>query len=307
VLAELLQMEARPERFLDQAVAALCELPSVAGVTWRAGAGRGERGSRTPHVVEFANSELALSISSRYRLGPALQWHLHLMGQLLGEFYLAKLREEKLRESSYLQAVHETGARTTHDIMNVLCSVATDSDYRDSGQLNALVRRQLPLVAQRLAQTLERLQRPQAETESYIPAAHWWEAIARQYQSEGVEFMPARLAAEARVPRSLFDSVADNLIRNALAKRAQEPGIRVRASLGPEGLRVCDSGSAVPPQIEAGLMRAAVSSSTGLGIGLYQAARQAEANQYRLVLESNRDGEVCFALQGSTPAAISLP
>jgi len=319
VLAELLQRETRPERFLEQAVAALAELPWVAGVAWRAGGPRGERGSRTPNVVEFANGELELSIFSPYRLGPTLQWHLHLLGQLLGGFYIAKLREEKLRETSYLQAVHETGARTTHDIknllqsLNVLCSVATGSDYRDSSQLNALVRRQLPLVAQRLAQTLERLQRPQAESESYIPAAHWWEAISRQYQSEGVEFVPGRLAADARVPRSLFDSVADNLIRNALAKRAEEPGVRVRVSLEADVLRVCDTGSAVPADMAAGLLRSPVSSSGGLGIGLYQAARQAEAAGFRLALEKNRDGEVCFALraavqdQGSTPAAISLP
>ena len=38
----------------------------------------------------------------------------------------------------------------------------------------------------------------------------------------------------------------------------------------------------------------------GLGIGLYQAARQAEAGGYRLALESNRDGEVCFTLTGTT-------
>jgi signal transduction histidine kinase len=319
VLAQLSQEEARPERFLEQAVASLGELPAVAGVAWHGGAARGELGSRTPHVVEFANRELELSIFSRYRLGPALQWHLHLLGQLLGEFYIAKLREEKLRESSYLQAVHETGARTTHDIknllqsLNVLCSVATGPDYRDSAQLNALVRRQLPLVAQRLAQTLERLQRPQVEAENYVPAAHWWDAIARQYQSEGVEFVPGRLAADARVPRSLFDSVADNLIRNALAKRAEEPGIRVRVSLEADVLRVCDSGSAVPPEVAAGLMRSPMRSTGGLGIGLYQAARQAEASGYRLMLENNRDGEVCFALRadaqshGSTPAAISLP
>jgi hypothetical protein len=31
---------------------------------------------------------------------------------------------------------------------------------------------------------------------------------------------------------------------------------------------------------------------------LYQAARQAEAAGYRLALESNREGEVCFALSG---------
>jgi signal transduction histidine kinase len=305
VLAELSQIEARPQRFLDEAVAALCGLPAVAGVGWRAGEAAGERGEHTPQAVEFANSELTLTVYSRYRLGPALQWHLHLLGQLLGEFYLAKLREEKLRQASYLQAVHETGARTTHDIknllqsLNVLCSVALGEGSRDAGQSNALVRRQLPLIAERLAQTLERLQRPGGGDETLVGAAPWWEALARQYQGEGVEFEPAAVAPGTQLPRSLFDSVADNLIRNALAKRAAEPQLRVRASLreGPGvTLRVCDSGAAVPTETADALMRAPVVSRSGLGIGLYQAARQAEAQGYRLALEKNEDGQVCFAL-----------
>ncbi len=317
VLARGLQNEARPERFLEQALAALERLPSVAGVAWRAGGAEGERGERTAHVVEFASGELALRMFSRYRLSPALHWHLHLLGQLLAEFYAAKLREEKLRETSYLQAVHETGARTTHDIknllqsLNVLCSVAA-AENADTARLNALVRRQLPLVAQRLAQTLERLQRPQADAD-WAAAAPWWEALSRQYQGEAVEFAPAVLAPGARVPRALFDSVADNLIRNALAKRRDEPQISVRVSMDGDGLRVCDTGSPVPAQVLAGLLRAAVASTTGLGIGLYQAARQAEASGYRLVLEKNEPGEVCFALleeqrdYGSTPAVASRP
>ena len=112
------------------------------------------------------------------------------------------------------------------------------------------------------------------------------------------------LPPETRVPRSLFDNVADNLIRNALAKRATEEHTKVRATLEcGEGvtLRVRDSGRAVPAQIESSLLRAPVTSEGGLGIGLYQAARLAESKGYRLILESNRDGEVCFALSG--PAA----
>src|SRR5256714_2265939 len=130
VLAELSQIETRPQRFLDDAVRALHAVPSVSAVRWQAGDTQGERGERTAYAVAFANSELALTIYSRYRLGPALQWHLHLLGQLLGEFYVAKLRETELREASYLQAVHETRARTTHDIkkplqsLQLLCSVA---------------------------------------------------------------------------------------------------------------------------------------------------------------------------------------
>jgi signal transduction histidine kinase len=309
VLAELLQVEARPERFLAEAVAALLRVPSVAGVRWRAGEAADEQGSRTPQAVDYASSELALTIYSRYRLGPTLRWHLHLLGQLLGEFYVAKLREEKLRQASYVQAVHETGARMTHDIKNllqslsVLTSVAARDDGADSAQLQALLRRQLPLIERRLAETLEKLQRPQERAENYVAARSWWESLARQYRNEGVEFEPAIPPPGVRLPRSLFDSVADNLIRNALAKRAGDEGLRVRVALecGERlALRVCDSGEALPAEIAASVLRAPVSSRGGLGIGLYQAARQAEASGYRLALESNRDGEVCFALTATT-------
>jgi signal transduction histidine kinase len=306
-LAELLSLEPRPERFLVEAVGGLRRLPSVAGVRWRAGESSGEQGERTPHGVDFENSALSLTVFSRYRMSPALHWHLHLLGQLLGEFYIAKLREEKLRQQSYLQAVHETGARMTHDIknllqsLNVLCSVAGQESHRDSRELQALVRRQLPVIAQRLSATLEKLQHPQDAGESYVAADAWWEGLARQYRSEGVDFEPLKQAQNARLPRSLFDSVADNLIRNALAKRAIEKSIRVQVSLeaGERTVfRVRDSGSAVPEEVEATLLREPVSSRGGLGIGLYQAARQAEAAGYSLRLETNRDGEVSFVLSG---------
>jgi signal transduction histidine kinase len=316
LLAELLRTEEQPLRYLHEAVASLAQLPAVSGVAWRAGNTRGERGIRTPQIVEYSNAELELRMFSRYRLTPALEWHLQLLGRLLGEFYLAKLREEKLQQATYLQAVHETGARTTHDIknllqsLNVLVSVAADSDAHDATRLNALVRRQLPLVAERLSQTLERLQRPKPEGETYLPATIWWDAVSRQYLNEGVEFLPAKTAMDARVPRSLFESVADNLIRNALVKRASGRRVRVWVSLetGEElKLRVCDDGETIAEEIAVGLFRAPLASTDGLGIGLFQAARQAEASGFRLLLEKNSAGEVCFCLQGRIPAETSLP
>jgi signal transduction histidine kinase len=308
MLAELLQLEPRPDRFLVEAVGALRRLPSISGVHWRAGESQGEQGERTPNTVEFENSALALTMYSRFRISPALHWHLHLLGQLLGEFYIAKLREEKLRQATYLQAVHETGARMTHDIknllqsLNVLCSVAAEEGNRDSREVQALVRRQLPVIAQRLAATLGKLQRPQEGGETYVLAETWWDALARQYRSEGVEFMAERLPRNARLPRSLFDSIADNLIRNALAKRELDEALRIVVTLTFNGevvLRVKDSGSAVPEELEKKLLRAPVASHGGLGIGLYQAARQAEAAGYSLALETNREGEVAFSLRGS--------
>jgi len=307
MLAELTQLEARPARFLADAAAALLRVPSVSGVTWRTAESKGEMGARTDYAVEFENSALGLTIHSRYRMSPALHWHLHLLGQLLGEFYIAKLREEQLRQQSYLQAVHETGARMTHDIknllqsLNVLCSVAAEERNRDSRDLQALVRRQLPAITQRLAATLEKLQRPQEESESLVAAQAWWERLMRQYRAEGVHFDLGRGRTGVRLPRSLFDSVADNLVRNALAKREADTSVRIVVSLTLDGevaLRVKDSGRAVPDELAARLLRGPVASQGGLGIGLYQAARQAEAAGFTLSLETNRDSEVCFALKG---------
>jgi len=311
-LAELSQIEARPDRFLAEGVAGLVRLPWVAGTSWRAAHGQGEAGHSSRHSVEFANSELGLTIYSRYRSSPALHWHLHLLGQLLAEFYSAKLREQKLKQATYIQAVHETGARVTHDVknllqsLNVLCTVAERDANRDSPELLALFRRQLPAISRRLAETLERLRQPQAEAQTFVPAVEWWTSLARQYEEEGVAFSAQDLPANALVPRALFDSVADNLIRNALAKRDTSIGLRVRVELrcGEKvELRVCDTGAAVPEDVARDLFRGPIPSKRGMGIGLYQAARQAQMNGFELTLESNQDSNVCFALTGNARGA----
>lgn len=302
LLAELSQLETRPERFLAEGMGSLARLPWIAGATWRANEQRGEIGARSDHAVTYETPELELTIYSRYRTSPALHWHLHLLGQLLSEFYAAKRREQQLRDTSYLQAVHETGARLTHDVknllqsLNVLCSVAAQDD---SPQAQALMRRQLPAIAQRLSATLEKLQRPGEGDAQLAPAHEWWQALVRQYQGQGVEFSAERLEPDLRLPRALFESVADNLLQNALAKRAGGAEVSVRVTLvcgAAAELRVCDSGKAVPAELEQALLRAPVPSATGLGIGLYHAARHAETAGYVLSLVSNRDGEVCFAL-----------
>ncbi len=304
-LAELSRMEARPKRFLAEGVAGLARLPWISGAVWQTEEQRGEVGTRSDHAVVHAGEGLELTIYSRYRTSPALQWHMRLLGQLLAEFYAAKLREELLRESSYLQAIHETGARLTHDVknllqsLNVLCSVASKDETPES---QALIRRQLPAIAQRLTATLEKLQSPGDDDLQKIPLREWWDDLARRYQSQNLEFSANGLEAEMVVPKSLFDGVAENLLQNAIAKRIGGKVVRVQVMINGSGtpeLHVCDSGAAVAPDLVNSLFRAPVPSSTGLGIGLYQAARRAESIGYVLALTENRDGEVCFAL---TPA-----
>jgi signal transduction histidine kinase len=304
-LAELSRKEAKPTRFLAEGVAGLARLPWIAGAAWQADDQHGEVGARSEYAVVHAGEGLELTIFSRYRTSPALQWHMQLLGQLLTEFYAAKLREEMLRESSYLQAIHETGARLTHDVknllqsLNVLCSVAARDDSPES---QALIRRQLPAIAQRLSATLEKLHRPAGEDAQRISLRAWWDDLERRYQGQHVEFAVSDLEGERLVPRSLFDGVAENLLQNALAKRGGGNIVRVQVTIKGGAaleLRVCDSGAAVAADIAKVLFRAPVPSSTGLGIGLYQVARRAESGGFVLTLVENRDGEVCFVLSAA--------
>ena len=320
-LAALSQSQQRPERFLAEGVEGLLRLPWISGATWRSARGDGSVGESTQQTVELTKEELSLVIYSRYSLTPALRWHLLLLSQLLAEFYVAKQREEQLQNTAYLQAVHETGARLAHEVKNILQSLSALASVRaaaepvDAGRAAAFFDRQLPMIQARLTETLEKLRRPLVTPERQVDLDAWWEAVCARYPNPGIDFIRGTLHAGVWMPGTLFDHVVDNLLQNALAKRNANPAVRIRVTLDAADsgacLRVEDSGAAVRPEVEATLLHAPVRSDSGLGIGLYQAARQAAAQGYRLVLEENRDGAVRFALvpeaQGSTPAAVSRP
>ncbi len=320
-LAGLSQAQPRPERFLAEAVEGLVRIPWVMGATWRWARGEGAAGESSRHVVELEKDDLTLTIYSRFSLSAALRWHLLLLGQLLAEFHTAKLREEQLQNMAYLQAVHETGARLAHEVKNILQSLRALSAMRasddpaDAARAAAFLEQQLPAIESRLADALEKLRRPAVTPERQMEAGGWWEAIQTRYPNPGIEFIRGALDSGAQLPGLLFDHVIDNLLHNALAKRNANPSVRIRVSFevreGAPRLSVEDSGAAVPPDVVGSLLHAPVRSDEGLGIGLYQAARQAVEQGYRLALEENRDGCVRFVLateaQGSTPAAVSRP
>jgi phosphoglycerate-specific signal transduction histidine kinase len=186
--------------------------------------------------------------------------------------------------------------------LNNLCFLAQAPDDSDGERLNLLVQRQLPQITQRLQQTLEKLQTPQAGpggVAQEVLAEGWWQALQQRYAHDEILFSPVVFAEAARLPAVLFDSVADNLLHNALQKRQGESGLIVRVALAADARRlsVCDGGSALRADIVDVLLRAPVPSDTGFGIGLYHAASQAEAYGYELRLASNVAGEVCFELK----------
>jgi sensor histidine kinase regulating citrate/malate metabolism len=99
------------------------------------------------------------------------------------------------------------------------------------------------------------------------------------------------------VPVDLFDSVAENLINNALNKpSANHVELRLLSSDETIVLSVCDDGEAISADIENSLFVKPISSGNGMGIGLYQSAIMAHAFTYELELSQNERGRVCFNL-----------
>jgi len=306
-LAELSQMESRPDRFLKEACAGLARLPWVTGGFWHTSNESGDFGTVSKNSVEHTNPEIHLRVFTRSPLSPSLVWHFHLLGQLLGEFYIAKMREQKLQQQTYVQAVHETGARVTHDVknllqsLNVLCSAVERDASSDPAAITALVRRQLPVISQRLQQTLDKLQKPQSDTGSFVQAKIWWDGFRRSYGNRGVEFLEHDVEAGVFLPKELFDSAGDNLMQNALRKRKADEQVAIQVSfLCRESIEfsVCDTGDPVAAEVLQGLLRGPVPSQTGYGIGLYQSSRLAEISGFALALTRNERGRVCFTLRG---------
>lgn len=304
-LAGLAERELQPQRFLALALEHTLELPWVSGVQWSEPLGDGELGMRSDHAAEFMFRDLQLKIYTRWPLSPAVVLHLNLLTQMVGHFHEAKRREQIQRQNAYAQAIHETGARLTHDVKNLLqslrslCAAAETSGADQAAALQALMQRQLPQITQRLNVTLDKLKAPQEAEASRVGAALWWDGLTQRYSGRGILFSSEGLAAEATLPSELFDSVADNLIENALAKKSGDGGIEVRVTFSAArggALTVCDSGAAVPRAVASQLFGAPLPSQSGLGIGLYHAAKQADRLGYRLALAANEPGRVCFSL-----------
>jgi len=311
-LAQLSRDEADPAKFFGEAMHALGRLAIVAGARWNGPgfAGEfGEVGGRHMVVIDTATqaagaARIEVAIYTRELLSPAFVWHFKLLIQIAAEFYGAKAREARLRSQQYLRAVHETGARLTHDVKNLLQSLngilGAAAEVRDDAQVRQLVQRQLPVITQRLAQTLDKLQQPSTDSQRLLRLTAWWNVLRRLYENEPVIFTEAVIETDLPIAQNLFDSVADNFLQNALQKRASGPAIEIRVDLvcrsGRIEFSVTDGGAPMDAEAASRLFDWPLPSHHGLGIGLYQAARQAEALGYRLRLAENREGCVRFAL-----------
>jgi C4-dicarboxylate-specific signal transduction histidine kinase len=157
----------------------------------------------------------------------------------------------------------------------------------------------LPQITERLKATLDKLQRPQVESGSDIPAAEWWGRLRDRHAGDTVRWVGGPLE-KTLLSAALFDSVAENLLQNALVKQQYERGLEITVELTVDRnnpvLAVSDNGQAIAPAVANRLLKDPVQSAYGLGIGLYHAARQAEEAGYVLDLAENRPGAVRFTL-----------
>ena len=308
-LTNLARNVGEPAEFVAQSCAELgSRLPWISGMTWASDGVRGESGRLKGSQREFRHQNIVATIYTRYPLAPSLVWHINLLVQILAEFHADKQRARQLKNLSYLQAVHETGARLTHDVKNLLqslqtlCRAAEEDGAETTPEFHALLRRQLPVITHRLGATLDKLQIPREEQPGRDRIAQeWWaEAMQRHAHNQWIRFEPAVLDLSLKLPAAVFLSVLDNLIGNVTDKRLREPELNVvitlKSSLDGMCLTLCDDGKPVDQEIATRLFRGPGPSATGLGIGQFQAMRVAEQVGYALNLEDNRNGHVCFSL-----------
>ena len=292
-----------PERFLKRALDQLLDLHWVCGVEWQLSNATGQLGERSNYAVSAVDNTLHITLFAYRRMGTTLTLHARLLLRLVTHFYIALQREQTLARQTHLQAIYETGARVTHDIKNLLQSLTATTavldEGRDSQAAQALVARQLPLLTQRLQLALEKLQSPSAGDARHGLASEWWRGFCERNASMDVAF-ETDIECDATIPAELFDSVAENLLENARYKSRIERNIeitaRLRCDTNGAQLSLTDTGRAIAPHIASALFVGAVNSESGLGIGLFQAARQAQQLGYQLTLARNEDAAVEFVL-----------
>lgn len=307
-VADLAEREPDPQHFLREALSLVAELPWVRGGEWRSPEGEGEFGVKANDAARFSFHGVDLTFYTEINLSPALFLHMRLLAQVVGEFYESKRREAAMRRNAYVQAVHETGARLTHDIKNLLQSLfALTSAAPRQGAVDAkyaqLLTNQLPQITRRLQTTLDQLRSPTVEIrEPPRSAMAWWKDFERRAGSAGVQ-LELQGEGAALVPASVFDGFVENCLVNARRKREADPSVRIRVVLrlspGRACLEVEDSGEAVPAAIAAILFQEPIPRTPGPGfaIGLHQLARLAAQSGYTTTLAQNEPGRVVFRLE----------
>ncbi len=302
----------RPENFLSASLRYLMQQHWICGVNWQTASDSGTEGAISPHQVEIKDKKLSLVIYTYTPVGPSLLLHSKLLLSILTFYYRAKLQEQLLLKQAHMQAIYETGSKLTHDVKNILQSTHTmtqiinDNDAEIQEKMDVL-KKQMPILTQRLNTTLEKLRAPAKADDSSQTSSgsllHWWSQLQIRYTGRHITFS-TDINNDVEIPVDIFTTVMENLLDNARNKRIREPDLEISVTLSNNNnqlqLSVADTGSAIDPQIASQLFREVVSSQDGFGIGLYQCYELANNHGYELSINDASQGHVCFVLKQKT-------
>lgn len=292
-----------PDLFLESSFQQLLNLSWVCGINWKQGNHQSLYGDRSNHRTRLEEDDITIELYSHIPMGSALKIHAQLLLQLMLYFYNSKLREISLKNQTHMKAVYETGAKLTHDIKNLLqslqslTSIVQASDDREASQ--QLIERQLPVLTQRLQNTLNKLQ-TRSDSDRHIQSLdNWWKELQSRYRGRDILF-EGEVTTDFTVEGDVLDSILENLLENARSKRQSQPSLQIVTRLSQDDtaldIRVCDDGESIPAHRADVLFKQIMPSKDGYGIGLYQSAQLATRNHYALELASNETGRVCFQL-----------
>lgn len=307
-ISQLSSLEANtslePDYFLNTSIKYLHERHWISGIYWKTDKTEGLEGDRSKHLVMVRDDKVELTLYAFSPVGPALLLHTKLLLSVLMFYYKAKVQERQLTKQAHLRAIYETGSKLTHDVKNILQSTKTLTQavmYEDerSSEAYQILKKQLPLLTERLQATLDKLSAPAMETSELISLRLWWQEVQSKYAGRDINFTES-IHTDPLIPLDVFNTVTENLLDNARSKRLLQPDLSITVSLQADNnninLRVLDSGSPVSEETSAQLFNEVIFSDNGFGIGLYQSNQLARRAGYRLQLESNNKGNVCFCL-----------
>ena len=291
--------------FWQQAMERLLERTGLVGVGWDEGSEHKLAGSDEGRLAQLPLGEATLCLYSARAITPTRLFSLWLLARVASEFRQSKEREQRLTAEATMKSVHELGARTTHDIKNILHAInllCARGGEQGEDAFPARQKERLLALSKRLEESLGQLKGESLAmaNQGRMPLKQWWEGARRRVPSAQVEFRCALELGddEPTIPAELFDRALENLTHNALRKQGIEGEVKVVVELleGP-ALVVRDNGSEIPEAVHKRMFNAPLPSSAGMGIGLYQLALNAAREKYQIYVDANEEGDVAFKLE----------
>ena len=241
VMTNMANKTADVELFWSSAMNELLDMTDLVGISWQHNEQEQLVGSRGKYLSYLPLPGQRLTLHTRRLLLPTKSFSYWILVRVSHEFRLSKEREARHATEARLRSIHELGARTTHDLKNLLHAInlicsSLHTNSQQEASLSTQKREQLQLLAARLETTLSRLKGDsKLETAGgKVTADAWWKNAQRNYASENITFTATTgIKWDSEIPSELFDRALENMLHNALRKQAKEGHLDICVTFGP--------------------------------------------------------------------------